>query len=335
MSINNRKVVAEIPSEVYKLFQDTSSSDRAVAEKARGMYAQALQEPLRESVLAGQIYNNIFSIERYGYGAKPMYQLDWIVPGTEGDYVAYTIPAQGEMPRKIVSSDYIEVPTYEIGASIDWNRRMAQVAGPQFLRKAQTRLEQMLTKKLNDDCFHTLLMAIVDRGIVVYDAAAAANQFTKRLVSVGNLVMRRNAGGNSVTNNRKLTDIYMSLEAHEDVRNWGIDIVPDTVRTRIYDSPDGLRDIFGTNLMPLFELGVGQEYQDYYTTTLGGTLPAGDSEIMIGLDLSANDSFVMPLIEEATVEFDDERRNRIQGFWTTMIFGVGVLDARRSLGLSC
>lgn len=328
------RVFKEIPAEVYEAFRNTASADKAVAEQARGMYAQALAEPLREVILSGQIYNQIFSVEKYDIKTKPMYMLDWIVPGTEGDYVAYTIPAQGELPRKLVSGDYIEIPTYEIGASVDWNRRMAQVAGPQFLRKAQSRLESMLTKKLNDDCFHALLMAIVDRGVVVYDAAALANQFTKRVVSVANLVMRRNAGGNSVTNNRKLTDIFMSLEAHEDIRNWGLDIVPDIVRARIYDSGEGLKDIYGTNLNPLFELGVGQEYQDYYTNSLSGTLPAGDSEIAIGLDLSVNDAFVMPVHEEASVEFDDERRARLQGFWATMMFGVGVLDARRCLGIS-
>lgn len=324
----------ELAPEVYEAFRNTTSTDRNVAEAARGEFAMALQEPLREVLLSGQIYSNIFSIEKYPLNQKPMYMLDWIVPGTENDYVAYTIPAQGALPRKIVAADYIEVPSYEIGASLDWNRRMPQVAGPQFLRKAQSRLEQMITKKLNDDCFHALLMAIVDRGIVVYDATAAANQFTKRVISVANLIMRRNAGGNSVTNARKLTDVYMSLEAHEDIRNWGIDLIPDVIRAQIYNSNDGLRDIFGTNLHPLFELGVAQEYQDYYTTNLSGTLPAGDSEIAIGLDLTSDDSFVMPVNEEVTVYFDDEVRTRLQGYWATMLFGLGILDSRRCLGLS-
>lgn len=326
--------VREIDAQAYEVFRKTTDSDKAVAEKARQEYAQALQEPLREAVLSGQIYNNIFTIEKYPYNVKPMYMLDWIVPGEEGDYVGYTIPAQGEMPRKIVHADYIEVPSYEIGFSIDWNRRFAQVAGPQFLRKAGTRLEQAITKKLNDDCFHALLMSALDRGIVVYDSAAAANQFTKRLVSIAQLVMKRNAGGNSVTNNRRLSDIYMSLEAFEDIRNWNIDLIPDSVRAAIFNSPNGLSDIFGTNLHPIYEFGVGQEYQNYWTTDLGGSLPAGDSEIMLGMDLTVEDSFVMPVIEEATVEYDDNRRQRLQGIYSTMLFGVGVLDGRRILALS-
>lgn len=330
-----KRVVREIDAQAYETFRNTTSSDRAVAEKARQEYAQALQEPLRQAILAGQIYNEIFTIEKYPMNVKPMYMLDWITPGTEGDYVGYNIPAQGELPRKIVNADYIEVPCYDIGASLDWNRRFAQVAGPQFLRKANERLESMLTKKLNDDCFHALLMAALDRGIVVYDAAAAANQFTKRLVSIAQLVMKRNAGGNSVTNNRMLTDIFMSLEAFEDIRNWQIDIIPDAVRERVFNNASGLSDIFGTNLHPIFEFGVGQEYQNYWTTDLAASMPSGDSEIMLGFDLSVDDAFVMPVQEEVEVLYDEVRRQRLQGIWATMCFGVAVLDSRRLLALSC
>jgi len=322
----------EISPEAYQAFRDTISPDKAVAEQARSFYAEALQEPLRQTLLSGNVYSDIFTSEDYPMNVKPMYMLDWVVPGTEADYVAYTIPAQGELPRKIVYADYIEVPTYEIGASLDWNRRMPQVAGPQFLRKAQSRLEQMMVKKLNDDAFHALLMAIVDRGIIAYDATASANQFTKRLVSVMKLVMKRNAGGNSVTNNRTMTDLFLSLESLEDVRNWGLDLIPDAIRTQIYNSDEGLRDIYGCALHGLFELGVGQEYNDYYLNNLGGLLASGDSELVIGLDLSAEDSFVMPVNEKATVRFDDQERMRLQGVWCSSMQGFAVLDSRRALG---
>lgn len=319
----------EISPEAIEAFRNTISPDKALAQASRDAYAQALQEPLRETLLSGNIYSDIFTIEPYPMNVKPTYMLDWVVPGTEADYVGYTIPAQGELPRKIVYGDYVEVPSYEIGASLDWNRRMPEVAGPQFLRKANSRLEQMMVKKKNDDAFHALLMAAVDRGIVVYDATAAANQFTRRLVSVMNLVMRRNAGGNSVTNARKLTDIYMSLEALEDTRNWGLDLIPDAIRTQIYNSDDGLKDIYGVSLHSLFELGVGQEYQDYYTNSLGGLMASGDSEICLGFDLTQEDSFVMPVNEQAVVRFDDQERMRLQGIWVTEVFGIGILDARR------
>ena len=50
---------------------------------------------------------------------------------------------------------------------------------------------------MNDDGWHTLLVAGVDRNVLVYDADAADGQFTKRLISLMKTVMRRNAGGNT------------------------------------------------------------------------------------------------------------------------------------------
>jgi hypothetical protein len=74
-------------------------------------------------------------------------------------------------------------------------------------------LEAGFVKKMNDDAWHTLLAAGVDRNILVYDADAAAGQFSKRLVSLLKVVMRRNAGGNSASVKRgQLTDLYVSPE---------------------------------------------------------------------------------------------------------------------------
>jgi hypothetical protein len=43
--------------------------------------------------------------------------------------------------------------------------------------------------------------------------------------------------------------------------------------------------------MILDELGDDQEYQLFYENDLGGTLPAGDTEIVVGLDMSKQRQF--------------------------------------------
>ena len=84
-------------------------------------------------------------------------------------------------------------------------------------------LEASFVKKMNDDGWHTILAAGVDRNIVVFDSDAAAGQFTKRLVNLMKTVMRRNGGGNSSSNNRgQLTDLYVSPEAMEDLTGESI-----------------------------------------------------------------------------------------------------------------
>ena len=188
-------------------------------------------------------------------------------------------------------------------------------------------------KKINDDGWHTLLAAAVDRNILVYDGDAGAGQFTKRLVSLMKTVMRRNGGGNSVTAPGRLTDMYMSPEAVEDIRNWGIDQLDDVSRREIYTASDDgpqLTRVFGVNLHDLFEFGDGQEYQDYFISDLGGSIQAADIELVIGVDQSANDSFVMPVKKQVEI-FEDPtmHRQQRQGYYGWAEIGFGVLDNRR------
>jgi hypothetical protein len=226
------------------------------------------------------------------------------------------------------------VPVYDIGSSIDYLLKYARDARWDVVGRAMEVLEGSFIKKMNDDGWHTLLAAGVDRNIVVFDSDAANNQFTKRLVSLMKTVMRRNAGGNSASNNRGiLTDLYVSPESMEDIRNWGIDQIDETTRREIYTAADGtLNRVFGVNLHDLDELGVGQEYQLFYSSVLGGSLPGSKSEIVVGLDQRKSDSFIMPVREEVQI-YEDEtlHRQKRAGFYGWAELGFAVLDNRRVL----
>jgi hypothetical protein len=195
-------------------------------------------------------------------------------------------------------------------------------------------MEAGFTKKMNDDGWHTLLAAGVDRNILVFDADATAGLFSKRLVSLLQTVMRRNSGGNSASVGRgRLTDLYVSPEALEDVRNWGLDQIDEVTRREIYSaSGDGapITRIYGVNLHDLDELGEGQEYQTFFTSQLGGNVQSNDLELVVGLDQSTKDSFVMPVKEQLQV-FEDPTLHRQQraGYYGFAELGFGVLDNRR------
>jgi hypothetical protein len=190
------------------------------------------------------------------------------------------------------------------------------------------------TKKMNDDGWHTLLAAGVDRNILVYDADAPAGMFTKRLVSTLQNTMRRNSGGNTGSAGRgKLTDLYVSPEALQDVRGWGLDQVDEITRREIYVATENgapITRIFGVNLHDLDELGEGQEYQQFFLSQLGGELETSDRELVVGLDLSSTDSFVMPVKSPIEI-FEDPTMHRQQrvGFYGWTEIGFGVLDNRR------
>jgi hypothetical protein len=320
--------------EFISLLRKSGDADINVASAAQREFAKALELPLRKGVLVGNILGDIFETINVEAGSTTEFPLDLVSPGLEGEHVAYTNPGHGRIPERSVEGDYVMIPTYSIASSVDYLLRYAREARWDIVARAMQVMEAGFTKKMNDDGWHTLLAAGVDRNILVYDGDATAGLFSKRLVSLMQTVMRRNSGGNSASIGRgRLTDIYVSPEALEDIRNWGFDQVDETTRREIYTAATGgapITRIFGVNLRDLDELGEGQEYQSFFVNELGGAVQASDLELVVGLDLSTRDSFVMPVKEQLQV-FEDPTLHRQQraGYYGFAELGFGVLDNRR------
>lgn len=311
----------------------TASFNEVEASKAQFEFVKALELPLRKGIMSGDLIGGIFEMQDFSNVRFVEYPLDFLTPGSEADYVAYVIPNCGYIPQNAVQGDSVTVPTYMIGNSIDWCLKYAKDANWNIVDRAIEVFRDGFVKKINDDAVHALIAAGMDRNVIVYDSAASSGQFTKRLVSVMQTFMRRNSGGNSASTGRgSLTDLIISPEAMEDIRNWNIDQVDEVTRRQIFTSADGLTSIFGVRLRAWDELGEGQEYQLYYENVLGGTLPPNKVELVLGLDLSRNDSFVMPVRQELQM-FNDPglHRQMKAGVYGWMELGVAVLDIRRVL----
>ena len=328
---NSKSFIPSSPG-LTELLVRCGSHKKEESLAANAEFAKALELPLRQGILNGDILDGIFEPIQLAPGSTPEFPLDFLAPGTEKDFVAYTIPNHGYIPQRHVEGDYVMVPTYDIGASIDYLLKYARDARWDVVGRAMEVLEAQFVKKMNDDGWHTLLAAGVDRNVVVYDSDGTAGQFTKRLVSLMKTVMRRNGGGNSTSLNRgMLTDLYVSPEAMEDIRNWGLDQIDEVTRREIYVANDGsVNRVFGINLHDLDELGVDQEYQLYYTNVLSATLPGSKLETVVGLDLRKRDSFIMPVRQEVQIFEDDTlHRQKRAGFYGWAEQGFAVLDNRR------
>lgn len=324
----------EFTSEMRSLLKQSGSQNKNESLAGVAELAKALELPLRKGVMNGDILNGIFEVVNLEAGATPEFPLDFLSPGTEKDFVAYTIPNHGRIPERHVEGDYVMVPTYDIGASIDWLLKYARDARWDVVGRAMQVMRDQFVKKMNDDGWHTLISAGVDRNVLVYDSDASDSQFSKRLVSLMKLTMRRNGGGNSTSNNRGvLTDLFVSPEAVEDIRNWGVDEVDEVTRRELITQEGGLLvRVFGVNLHDLDELGDNQEYQVFFEDDLSGTMPSGDGEIVVGLDMSNNDSFVMPVRAGVQIFEDDTlHRQRRAGFYGWSEQGFACLDNRRVL----
>lgn len=324
------------PEALVKLWQAAASLDRSESDRPTRELATALEPVLRKGVMSCNTISEIFEAQDYSNCRSVEYPLDFVTPGSENDYTAYVVPDCGLIPHRHVEGDYVMVPTYTIANSIEWCLKYQRCANWNVMERAMEVMKGGFTKKINDDGWHVILAAGLDRNIVVYDDAASAGQFTKRLVSLMKLVMRRNGGGNSTCLKRgALTDLYVSPEAMEDIRNWNIDQVDEITRREIFigaDSNNALTRIFGVNLHTLDELGVDMEYQLYYENDLSGTMPNDKLELVVGLDLANRDSFMMPVVQELQVYEDDcLKRHLKRGFYGTMEIGMACCNSQRVL----
>lgn len=319
-----------------------ADADTKKREDAQSAFAAELSGPLRKGVFDENTLGGIFEPDVLAPGATANYPLDFVKPGDEDNYVAWTMPKQGRIPERHVEGDEIWVQTYKIANAIDWDIRYMREARWDVVARALEAYKAGFVRKHNSDGWRLLLSAANDRGMIVTASGAAPftgntsmatppsdGVFTKELLSRAKTAVMRGAGGNGGAG--KLTDVYLSAEAMEDIRAWGTAEVDEFTRREIMTAADGgIATVYGVRLHPMTEFGEGQEYQNFVTTTLGVSLPTNTLEWAIGLDLSTNDSFVNPIKQEL-MTFEDPAlyRQMRMGIYGWEEIGLAVLDARR------
>jgi hypothetical protein len=329
-----------------QLLRDMASSDKRKANAARQAFASELVAPLRRGVFDADNLGDIYVPQVIPMGSTASYPLDFVRPGEEDQYTAFTLAEQGRLPERRVEASEINVPTFKIGNAIDWDIKFMKEARWDVVKRAMQVFEAGFVRKINSDGWRTILAAGADRGLTVEASGLAVltgstsplvttppapGEFTKELVSRLHTAMTRGAGGNG--NAGRLTDLYLSLEAMENVRSWDANRIDEFTRREIFTSAEkGLAQVYGVILHPMTEFGIGQEYQDFLINVLSFALPVNTAQFCVGLDLSQQDSFVMPIKEELEV-YDDESLVRFQrmGIFGWMRHGFACLDNRRVL----
>lgn len=339
--------INKYPQEAVDSLRATASPDPAQRAHAQRAFAAELNMPLRQGIFDRDNLGGIYEKQVLAPGAQANYPLDFVKPGEEDEFIAYTLPKQGRLPERHVEGDELWVPTFSIGNAIDWSLKYAKEARFDVIMRAIKVYEAGFVRKINSDGWRTVMSAADGRGLVVTAAGAApftgstlvptpaAGQFSKELISRMKTAMTRGAGGNG--NSGRLTDVYLSLEAMEDIRAWDVDEIDEFTRREIFVSKEyGLAQIYGIVLHEMTEFGEGQEYENFLKTTLARSHQTVNSvtlkEYCIGLDLSTMDSFVMPIREELqTYEDPNLYREQRAGIYGWMEHGFAVLDPRRVL----
>lgn len=325
--------------EMVALLKQCGDSDWQKAMAAQYEVAQALSVPLRKGIMDGDNLNGIYEIRPFEAGVPIEFPKDFLTPGTEGDYFAYVAPNTGKIPHRMVAGDYVAVPTFTIVNSIDTSLKYLQQGRWDIQSRMLRVLNSGFTLKVNNDSWHTTLTAAEGRNQVITDSAAPAGLFTKRLVAVLETQMNRLGGGNVTSEGqRRLTDMFGSLEMVEDMRSWDLTQVDDVTRREIYvgaGEAGTVSRVFGKYIHPMTEFGVGQRYQNYWDNTLAGSMGASDVEMGVGIDMSADDSFLLPIIDNVAVFPDPTEHRAMKASWYAwMSYGVVALESRAVLAFS-
>jgi hypothetical protein len=164
----------ERPDEdTLKLLALSGSLNKREALAAQDGLALALAPVIREGILYVDNLQGIFSqIPLVGNETHEV-PLDFLAPGEEDMYIAYSVPGHGRIPENAVEGDYIKIGTYQTANSIDMLLKYARDAGWNVVVRAMEILQAGFVKKFSDDGWHSLITAAVDRNVAVYDADAA------------------------------------------------------------------------------------------------------------------------------------------------------------------
>jgi hypothetical protein len=328
MELRINGVQVEVNDKQRDLLRATASNELDVAAKHRQALAQVLERAWQAGVLEPDLLGTIFNRINLPPAVEAKFPLDFYAPDNEGAYEAIMMPKEGALPDRIIDANEVRVSTYKIGNAISWGLDYARDARWDVVARAIEVFTNGFIRKLNDDGWHVILRAAVEgTSSTIYDSGGTAGEFSKvLLLSMMSGIKRRTGGRNS-----RLTDIYLSPEAINDIRNFSnTDIDEISRRELVTRGEDQIPSLYGVNLHEMQEFGVSQEYETYVDSTLGRSHGGSREEFVVGLDLLHRDAFVMPVREEMSM-FDDQalHRSAKAGVYGWMEVGFANLDTRR------
>jgi hypothetical protein len=296
------------------------------------------QEPIRQGPLDEDTVGDIFQVVPVAKGVEIEFPIDFYQVTDRDKFWAYAIPDHGYLPQRYVHSSSVKIGTYRIGSTIDFWIRYIEQARWDILARGLEVYKNGYIKKINSDGWATLAAAAYYRNIVVSDDAAAPNQLTPRLLSLMQVFMKRNGGGNMTSGGFQLTDFYISPEAAASMRSWDLSLVPEVVREQMYAKKDGtsIANLFGIDIQEHEDLGIGQPLQQSWTLPageggLGLVMPSGTRELVLGMDGRNTRQYAkMPVRNPGLETFPDNsshtHRSQTIGYYGWMETGFATLD---------
>jgi len=340
---------------------------RPATEAFAAFIGPVVQQVLNQANTAAYIYTDV----EYDEDDSPSYPLDLFYDQSGKDpYVTiWSQQMAGGLPAsQIAGNAELKVATYKLDSAISFLKKYARKSRLDVVSKGIERMANEILVKQDRNAWAVALKGLAEAkgkwgtgsagdNLVnqpYVDAASSAFSLAD-LNALMTKMKRLNAsyanGTPQAAYSKGITDLFVSAEVVEDIRaiafnpyNTTSDQVGDGVKDEMYRTA-GFGNLFGVNVVDLYELGSGQKYNTlfsgYAATSITAKPFTTKAQVMVGVDRSV-EAFVRPVARNSdtggtfTALPDDQyalRQDKV-GFYGGVEEGRVLLDARAIVGLT-
>ena len=327
---------------------------RPAVEAFAAFIGPVVRRVLEQANTAAYIYTDV----EYDEDDNPSYPLDLFYDqnGKDPYTTVWSQHMAGGLPAsQIAGNAELKISTYKLDSAISFLKKYARKSRLAVVSKGSERRANEILGKEDRNAAAVARKGLAEAkgkwgtgsaGDNVINASSGAFDLAT-LNTMMTKMKRINAsyanGTPAAAYSKGITDLFTSAEAVEDIRaisynpfSTSAEQVGDGVKDEMYRSA-GFGNLFGINIVDLYEFGNGQKYNTLYTA-MGGTL-SSNQEIIVGIDRSV-EAFVRPVARNSetggtfTALPDDQysmRQDKI-GFYGGVEEGRVLLDARAIVG---
>ena len=335
--------------EQIELIQAMGSKNRDTAYEAQVALAEFIGPVINEVVSNAPTLSNLFTPLQYNADDNPSIPLDVYYDISDEDYInVYSTNSPGVLPTNQVTPTHSEMKlmTYKLDTAISFDKKYASRSRLDVVSKSFTRAAQEILLKQERTSGNLLLGALAGATTTVNGTSKKhtiqANQANRFLLDDLNAMMTLAkrirpswAGGTPVAGSAGLTDIIVSPETVEDLREMAYNPIntrdadgavaasadnliaaPDAVRAPLFQSA-GIPEFYGVSVMEIHELGPNSKFQKIFNVLDNSSIdnnPNGgrsaqtvgdDDDLVLGIDRS-RDAFVRAIAvdQETGSEFN-------------------------------
>lgn len=354
--------------EQIELVKAMGSKDNKVSREATEIFAAFIAPVIQQVINVAGTSNKIYTDVPFNEDDSPSIPLDLYYNEDVGYVTTWSQSIAGGLPSSQVEGvKEMKVSTYRLDSAVSMLKKYARRSRLDVVAKTVEKMAQEILIKQERNAWAVILKALAEASTQslqhVVQSATDDVFLVADLSELMTRIRRINAAFNGGTPasapSEGLTDLYVSPEIKEQIRNFAFNPMntrqagsgttsiplPEAIRTEIFRSA-GTSEIYGVNITELLELGTARRYNLLFsefagsTSYDGATFSGANDEILVGFDLS-RECFLRPLAQNAdtgatfSTQVDDQwvARSEKLGFYGAQEEGRIAVDSRGVAGL--